>query len=121
MSTIPSAVTLQLDRESLLAAYDHDTALVLELLELFAQDCPARLAAIGDAMAARDPRELQASAHALKGALSAFGVEPVVQTARDLEALGRANDLASADPVFARLRTEVEELVAAFAELRRTM
>lgn len=112
---------MQLHIDSLLTAYDQDMTLVLELVDLFTEDCPARVAAIAKAIAAGDARALQAAAHSIKGALAALNLEPLVQIARDLEAVGRSGDLTSADPLFARLRGELDTLIAESAELRRTM
>jgi HPt (histidine-containing phosphotransfer) domain-containing protein len=107
----------EFDLAAVLATFEQDEELVRELLALFVEDCPGRMAAIAAAVSAGDAAALRVAAHTLKGALSVFGPVRAVKTARDLEAIGLAGDLTRADAVVARLGTETTDLLDHFGEI----
>jgi HPt (histidine-containing phosphotransfer) domain-containing protein len=65
----------------------------------------------------RDPKKLDASAHALKGAASNFGARAVVEAALRLESKGRAGDVDGIDEALASLEQVLEPLLAELRSL----
>ncbi len=91
MSTYPDAAT---PLRSELA----DDPEMVELIELFVEELPNRLEAIGEALAAGDWSELSRLAHQLRGAGAGYGFDPISDSAATLEdtvELGGEPDLAS--------------------------
>jgi signal transduction histidine kinase/DNA-binding response OmpR family regulator/HPt (histidine-containing phosphotransfer) domain-containing protein len=78
-------------------------------------DAPKALARIRSAVAKTNAAELANAAHLLKGSLAIFGARGAVAAARNLEALGRANNLREAT---ASLRTLESEFALLEHELR---
>src|SRR5262249_44446063 len=73
----PAAGPVTFDEEDLRARVAGDEQLMADVVRLFMDDCPKRLAAIKDAIDAGDAAALKSAAHTLKGAagnLSASGV-----------------------------------------------
>ncbi len=69
-----------------------EEAVVVDLVELFLDDCPRRMHEIRDAVSARDPIALAAAARALKGSASILKAQAVVTWARRLERFAGAGD-----------------------------
>jgi two-component system sensor histidine kinase/response regulator len=88
--------------------------LVAEVSEMFLVDCPARLAQIRAAVAARDPDAIRIPAHALKGAAGDLSATRVAECAGALELMAAdgAFDPITADALFARLEAESTRLLA---------
>lgn len=95
-----------------------DDALVAEVIQLFLDDCPVRMAALATAIDARDAATVRRAAHAIKGGASNFFASGVVKAAAALEMLAAGGDLTGVDELAARLDTEMRRLVAAMTELR---
>src|SRR5271155_622245 len=89
--------------------------LIRSLAATFLADAPRALARIRSAVAKRNAAELAGAAHLLKGSLAIFGAPKAVAAARNLEALGRANNLREAT---ASLRTLESEFALLQQELR---
>jgi signal transduction histidine kinase/DNA-binding NarL/FixJ family response regulator len=64
----PSAGAVTFDEEALRHRLSADDALMTEVIHLFLDDLPVRLAAIGEAVTARNAEGLRAAAHAVMGA-----------------------------------------------------
>src|SRR5262249_52762153 len=105
------------DRNEALRRVGGDEDLLRSLAELFLGTCPAALAALGEAVAQRDPGKVRRPAHALKGSVSHFGAGPAFEAAGRLETMGRQENLAGADAAWAALVAEVERLEPALASL----
>jgi CheY-like chemotaxis protein/HPt (histidine-containing phosphotransfer) domain-containing protein len=89
--------------------------LIRSLAATFLADAPKALARIRGAVAKKNAAELASAAHLLKGSLAIFGAPKAVAAARNLEALGRANNLREA---LASLRTLESEFALLQHELR---
>ncbi|MGE0158934.1 MAG: response regulator [Gemmatimonadales bacterium] len=96
------------DRQALLARVDSDAGLLGSLVEVFKADRPALMAAIEEAVAARDAVALADTAHTMKGALSVFGVEPARSTAEKLELAGREKRMEDVRELYDRLGREID-------------
>ena len=84
--------------------------MIQTLTKSFLADAPKRLAAIRNAIAAKDPAKLDTAAHAFKGSLSIFGAQKAVGAARALEAMGRGRNLNGAEAEFGTLESEFTNL-----------
>jgi signal transduction histidine kinase/DNA-binding response OmpR family regulator len=107
-----------LDAGALRDLLEGDDALLHELIDLFQETCPRLMARLGQALDAADADALNSAAHELKGSLSSFVARAAIQTARELEALGRTDDLSCASALYRRLQGEVARLSKALEALR---
>ena len=80
------------------------------LVAILFADAPKALARIGRAIAQNNSAEVAAAAHLLKGSLAIFGASKAVESARGLEAMGRAANLREAPLEFQALETEFTNL-----------
>jgi signal transduction histidine kinase/DNA-binding response OmpR family regulator len=107
------------DLAAALRTVDGDAALLAEMVDVFQEDYPKHLAALQEAIARRDARQLEQTAHSLKGAVTVLGATIAQRLAADLEARGRAAQWEGTTAVFERLQHELPRLVAFFAEAGR--
>ncbi|HEY7545557.1 MAG TPA: response regulator, partial [Blastocatellia bacterium] len=89
--------------------------LVAELIGIFLQDTPLRLAAISEAIRSADASELTSAAHALKGSSANLGATGMSALCLKLESLGRAGTVEGAGSLLARLEEEFLRVRDAFA------
>jgi HPt (histidine-containing phosphotransfer) domain-containing protein len=99
------------DARVLLNEYGDET-LVRDLARLLVETVPVQVDAIRSAVDAGDGAALRAAAHKLRGSIVSFGVPDTVETARRLEALGAAPDLAGAAALISVLAADVQSLCA---------
>ena len=107
MPAAPAAI----DAVGLLARVGGDHELMRDVVRLFLEDCPARLAAIREAITARDPEALRHGAHALRGAAGTLSAAGVVEAASALERIGAENRLEAADAAWKTLNAQAAHLV----------
>ena len=98
------------DRDTLLASFDHDWGFFKDCVHMFREDYPAMLRAIQDTIAAGDAPGLRRSAHALKGMVGNFGARAIARTAFVLEEMGRREELSEGDITYRQLADEVSGL-----------
>jgi DNA-binding response OmpR family regulator len=92
-----------------------DPDIVGEVIEQFLSDAPRRLASLSQAVRQQDAHALEREAHTLKGSCLALGARPMADIAEELQALGRAQSLAPAAEVLARLEREFTRVHAALS------
>jgi two-component system, sensor histidine kinase and response regulator len=112
-----SPATVGVDLADLLARCDGDERLLRELVTIFLEDYPARLAAVQAAARRRDAGALQAAAHALTGGAGNFGAREAVEAAQQLEFMARDGDLAGVEPALAKLERRMTQLTVELAAL----
>jgi hypothetical protein len=88
--------------------------LVWELMALFHEDTPARMAALATALEARDSGKALHEAHQLKGALGNLGLLRFAETAADIETHLREGRLEPASRL-------AQGLPGAYAEAREAL
>jgi two-component system, sensor histidine kinase and response regulator len=95
-----------------------DDELVADVIAMFLADCPARLAQIEAAVAARDREAIRTGAHAFKGATLNVCATTLAECARALEHMAEHGpiDAVAADAAWARLEAESGRVVAALQE-----
>ena len=84
VSVPPAAI----DAAGLLARVGGDQDLMRDVVRLFLEDCPVRLAAIRAAIIAGDMDGLRSAAHALRGAAGTLSASGLVEAASVLERIG---------------------------------
>ncbi len=79
-------------------------SLLAELVEIFLNDAPARLAALEAALTSGDAQQLERVAHALKGSCGNLGAKSLAGVCQQIEQQGRAGRLEGMAPLVARSR-----------------
>jgi two-component system sensor histidine kinase/response regulator len=111
---VPHAPTF--DRGRLLERLGGDAQLLAEVVRLFLEDCPLRVAEIEAAVAARDRPRIQATAHALKGAAGNLSASGLFDAARALERLGADGGEDDIDAAFDTLASEAARAMSAIGD-----
>ena len=100
-------------------AADGDVEFLRELITVYLDDASEKLRDLGQAIELADTQRLGRTAHQLKGSSANVGAIGVSKIAKELETLGRANDVGGAKEVFrgllaefALVRSELRELTA---------
>jgi len=108
--------TPPIDRDSLITRLGGDEQLLIEVIRVFLDDCPSRLAAIKAAVDSRDAERIRTTAHALKGAAANLSAQRLFDAAGTLERLGAESRLG---PVAAAWRQLSVEATSVIEMLRR--
>lgn len=114
MSTTPAVSEQAL--EDLRALNPEDPAFLRELIELFLQDVPQRVAELEQAIAGGDAPLLTRAAHTIKGSCSNFGAAGLAEVALKMEHQGKANAFADAKATLPALQ---EQFALVDAALRK--
>jgi len=85
-----------------------DEELLRDVAELFVQECPRLLSNIEEAIRHKDAGALERAAHELKGSAANFAAQPVVDTAFQLEVMGRNGDIEGAPKAFVELESKID-------------
>ncbi len=96
---------------------DDGEDMLVELAPMFLEDAPPLLAEIRAAVQTQDSNRLKTAAHTLKGSSANMGISHFSSLCRDLEMMGKANDLSQAASKLAELEAEynaVQEALAKF-------
>ncbi|MGE0552849.1 MAG: Hpt domain-containing protein [Gemmatimonadales bacterium] len=84
--------------------------LVTELIDVFLEDLPGRLAAVQAAVDLGDPQAIRSAAHALKGSAASIGAARLAGACATLEALGRAGEVEGAPALVAPIERAAAEV-----------
>ena len=109
-------MALVIDRVEALERVEGDVDLLRELVEVFLEDVPTRMAEIREALERRDAEGLRSAAHSLKGAAANLSACAVSAAAERLEMAGRNQDFAETESAYAVLVTETDRLTHELAE-----
>jgi HPt (histidine-containing phosphotransfer) domain-containing protein len=90
--------------DDLRALNPEDPAFLRELIDLFLQDVPGRIAEIEQALASKDAVLLTRAAHTIKGSCSNFGATGLRDISHTMEMQGKASDFAAAAASLISLR-----------------
>jgi len=90
-----------------LKALDDDPLLIVEVAEIFREDCPLRMNELVMAMKEGNTERVSAVAHSLKGMVSVFGAHRAKVLAQDMEHLGRNGRLPQARMLLPALQYEL--------------
>lgn len=89
-----------------------------ELIDVFLDDVPQRIAELEKSLATTDASLLTRAAHTIKGSSSNFGAAGLVQVSLELEKLGKTGDFAAATALVPRLKSEFALVTEALQQLR---
>lgn len=92
--------------------------LIVELIELYDEDTPRRLATIRSALAEIDLAALRRAVHGLKGSSASLGARGVAALCDELEALPDEDSAREGAGLLTRLECEYERARRAFADER---
>ncbi len=107
-----SATNATFDEGALLHRLSGNTALMIEVIGIFIEDCPALLAAIEDAITRRNPDDLRKAAHALKGSAGNLSAISLFEGAALLERLGAESRMDAAVDAGHHLSANAQEVLA---------
>jgi len=113
----PAAEAASWNKAEALARIGDDTELLQELCQIFLEESPKLMLKLQQAMAAGDSDAVMRAAHSLKGESSYLGAGGTSQAARQLEEMGRNQDLSRASEVVAVLEQELKRLHLDLQEL----
>jgi two-component system sensor histidine kinase/response regulator len=92
-----AAPGLPIDTRQFMSRLGGDEQLFLDVVQLFLQDCPMRLAAIKEAVDRRDAKRIRETAHALKGASANLSASGLFEAAAVLERIGSEGRMDAAE------------------------
>jgi HPt (histidine-containing phosphotransfer) domain-containing protein len=99
-----------IDRNEALERVGGDEELLKEIALLFLAEYPKDMAAMRRAIDAGSAKDLERSAHSLKGAVANFGAHHTRDAALRLELIGRNGDLAEAEAGYQALSESLSNL-----------
>ncbi len=100
-----------------MALADGDPDLRNQLIELFVEESPRLLARVRTAIDGHDSRQLERTAHALKGSMMTFLAVAGTGPASRLERLGHKQEWSGVEEAFAALQQELGQLHSALTPL----
>jgi histidine phosphotransfer protein HptB len=89
-----------------------DDSFLRDLIQIFLEDAPKRLAEIEESLARGDQRGLTIAAHSLKGSSANFGAEQFRTQCEAIELCGRQGGLDRVAPLLPPLRQEYARIAA---------
>lgn len=105
--TFPEQV---LDKAELLDRTQGDIDLLKQMVDLFFDNFPRLLSRLQDAISRGNSKDLECTAHTLKGSVGNFAARRAIEAALALEDLGRRNDMSHAGQALAALESEIARL-----------
>jgi len=93
---------------------------MLDVVRMFLEDCPIRVAAIRAAVEDADAARIRASAHTLKGSAGYLSAGFVVDAAADLERMGLEGRVAETAAGLERLDAAVAQLIPELRSLLKS-
>jgi CheY-like chemotaxis protein len=109
-----------LDCAAVMERLGGDVELFDDVIGLFLEDCPPRVAAVKAAIDARDAIGLRAAAHVLKGVAANLSAAALFEAAQTLERLGAESRLEPAEAAWRRLSVEAANVMETLRHLRTT-
>jgi CheY-like chemotaxis protein len=113
--TDPATVSSGFDYQALLERFGGDRELLIDVIRLFIEDSPARIEAIGKAVASRDAERVRFEAHGLKGAAGNLSATGLFEAAAMLERLAAEARTETIDAAWKKLAAEAATLMAALS------
>jgi CheY-like chemotaxis protein len=107
------------DRADLMERLDGNQALFADVIAIFLEDCPRRLAAIKAAVDHRDAERIEEAAHVLKGAAGNLSAVRLFEAAQTLERIGSEARLSAAEAAWRRLSIEATQVMDTLQRFER--
>jgi CheY-like chemotaxis protein len=106
-----AARAVTFDENALRERLSGDDELMTDVIRVFLEDLPVRLAAIEAAVASRNAKALREAAHALKGAAGNLSADRLFEAAGVLERIGAESNTNAAEAASRRLSIEASNLI----------
>lgn len=90
---------------------------IVELIDTLVEDLPSQVAQLKDALAAQDADSFRRAAHTIKSNAATFGAHRLTDLARELETMGRENNLDAGNRLQV-LEEAVTEVIQHLKELK---
>src|SRR5262249_13548899 len=97
-----------IERGAALRAAGGDETLLAELVRLFLEDCPTRVAELRAAVAGGERLRIERSSHAIKGSVATLGARIAHDLAAELERAARESRLAEVPALLRTLEAELD-------------
>lgn len=110
----PSTV---IDMDRINDAADGDVEFLRELVGVYLEDASEKLNELQQAIERSDAHRLGRTAHQLKGSSANMGAIHVSQIAKEIEMLGKANNIAGAKVLVEGLKVELARVVTELKQL----
>lgn len=102
------------DYDDFMERMDGDGALLKEVIEIFLEDAPALLSALGSAVRRMDAAAMENAAHTLKGAAANISAKGIQQLSGAMQELVRKGQIAEAAGL-------MDDMEAQYADLARIL
>jgi HPt (histidine-containing phosphotransfer) domain-containing protein len=106
-----------LDHEVAMARVGGDAELLKELAQLFLEECPRLMTELRQAHQQGDAKQVERTAHGLKGSVANFGAKAAVDAAWQIEQLGKGGKLEAVEEIMRSLDLALFSLNAELAQL----
>jgi two-component system, sensor histidine kinase and response regulator len=100
----------RLDYAEMLNSVGGDEEILLNVLEVFLQQCTAMRAALCDAAADGDGIRLARAAHSLRGGAGIFLTKTATQLLSDLEACGKSDSFSEVERLLSAFSVEMDQI-----------
>jgi len=94
-----------------------DAGFLRELIEVYLQDTPERMAELEDAINRNDVQLATRAAHTIKGSSSNFGATQVTRLSHEIEMQGKSGNLAESPASLSKLKAEYSRVAEALAKI----
>jgi len=101
--------------------YFGDAAVVAELIDLFLQDAPARLAQAREALAAGNAAEACEAAHSLKGSARNLRAEQLAKACEALEKMGKTGTLDDVETLLGQAEVELQKVTTLLKQQKKAL
>jgi HPt (histidine-containing phosphotransfer) domain-containing protein len=95
-----------------------DDEFMIELIDLYLQDAPAQIKALGEAVSSHDKAAVSAAAHKLKGSCGNIGAEGLAALCQQIENSGRASRMSELPELFDQVGREFAEVNQALHKVK---
>jgi HPt (histidine-containing phosphotransfer) domain-containing protein len=95
-----------------------DEMLLREVLQIFLDGAPTRIATLRQAVTQQIPEALEKAAHSLKGELGYLGISALSRQARELEDMGRNRDMQKAATVLVEFENGISAVLNQMRDLQ---
>ena len=95
---------------------DGEPDVLEELVDMYLSDTAERLGMLRNAVSERRASDVERAAHALAGGSAVFGAEALISVCRQLQTVGREEDLEPAPALLERLDVEYDRLRTALQQ-----
>jgi HPt (histidine-containing phosphotransfer) domain-containing protein len=110
-----------IDEQKLMARVGGKFDLAREVIDLFFDDYPERLAEIQKAIQKGDCTSVQCSAHVIKGSVASLAARRAFQTAATIEEMARAGDEPGIRETYPLLEADLAHLAQALTEIKEKL